>query len=100
MAEREDADLIPVALLNPGLFERLRGYSLKTTLLEHTGQPVLVVYHDGSTCRANPREPSNRQELSPVVLAGLFTAQPADFGLQLADSLFGGDAGVGFLVKR
>ena len=33
------------------------------------------------------------------MLAGLFTAQPADFGLQLADSLFGGDAGVGFLVK-
>ena len=36
-AEREDADLIliPVSLVNPGLFERLRGYSLKS-LLEHT----------------------------------------------------------------
>ena len=53
-AEREDADLIliPVSLVNPGLFERLRGYSLKT-LLEHTTRPVLVVYPDGSTWRAN-----------------------------------------------
>ena len=57
-AEREDADLIliPVSLVNPGLFERLRGYSLKT-LLEHTERPVLVVYPDGSTWRANSEEP-------------------------------------------
>ena len=57
-AEREDADLIliPVGLVNPGLFERLRGYSLKT-LLEHTERPVLVVYPDGSTWRANGEEP-------------------------------------------
>lgn len=57
-AEREDADLIliPVSLVNPGLFERLRGYSLKT-LLEHTTRPVLVVYPDGSTWRANHEHP-------------------------------------------
>ena len=57
-AEREDADLIliPVSLVNPGLFERLRGYSLKT-LLEHTTRPVLVVYPDGSTWRANFEHP-------------------------------------------
>ena len=62
-AEREDADLIliPVSLVNPGLFERLRGYSLKT-LLEHTTRPVLVVYPDGSTWRANPDEPPLGQE--------------------------------------
>ena len=66
----EDADLvlIPVSLVNPDLFERLRGYSLKT-LLEHTDRPVLVVYPDGSTWRANSGEPSNRQERSAAVLA-------------------------------
>ena len=69
-AEREDADLvlIPVSLVNPDLFERLRGYSLKT-LLEHTDRPVLVVYPDGSTWRANSGEPSNRQERSAAMLA-------------------------------
>ena len=68
--EREDADLvlIPVSLVNPDLFERLRGYSLKT-LLEHTDRPVLVVYPDGSTWRANSGEPSNRQERSAAMLA-------------------------------
>ena len=68
-AEREDADmiLIPVSLVNPGLFDRLRGYSLKT-LLEHTTRPVLVVYPDGSTWRANPGESPGRPERSPVAL--------------------------------
>ena len=57
-AEREDADLIliPASLVNPGLFERLRGYSLKT-LLECTNRPVMVVYPDGSTRRADPVGP-------------------------------------------
>ena len=66
----EDADLvlIPVSLVNPDLFERLRGYSLKT-LLEHTDRPVPVVYPDGSTWRANSGEPSNRQERSAAMLA-------------------------------
>ena len=69
-AEREDADLIliPVSLVNPGLFERLRGYSLKT-LLEHTKRPVLVVYPDGSTRRANPDGPVEFRERMPVALA-------------------------------
>ena len=69
-AEREDADLImiPVSLVNPGLFERLRGYSLKT-LLEHTTRPVLVVYPDGSTRRANPDNPPSAKEQTTVALA-------------------------------
>ena len=69
-AEREDADLIliPVSLVNPGLFERLRGYSLKT-LLEHTKRPVLVVYPDGSTWRANRDDPPATPERRPVELA-------------------------------
>ena len=69
-AEREDADLImiPVSLVNPGLFERLRGYSLKT-LLEHTTRPVLVVYPDGSTWCANPDNPPATPERLPVALA-------------------------------
>ena len=39
-AEREDADLIliPVSLVNPGLFERLRGYSLRTLLDTRRGR--------------------------------------------------------------
>ena len=69
-AEREDADLIliPVSLVNPGLFERLRGYSLRT-LLEHTKRPVLVVYPDGSTWRANRDDPPATPERRPVELA-------------------------------
>ena len=69
-AEREDADLIliPATLVNPGLFERLRGYSLKT-LLEHTKRPVLVVYPDGSTWKANPDGPSGDRERMPAALA-------------------------------
>ena len=69
-ADREDADLIliPVSLVNPGLFDRLRGYSLKT-LLEHTTRPVLVVYPDGSTWRANPDQPPTTLEALPVALA-------------------------------
>ena len=69
-AEREDADVIviPVSLVNPGLFDRLRGYSLKT-LLEHTTRPVLVVYPDGSTWRANPAGNPERMEESLVAQA-------------------------------
>ena len=69
-AEREDADmiLIPVSLVNPGLFERMRGYSLNT-LLEHTTRPVLVVYPDGSTWRANPDECPGKPERSPMAMA-------------------------------
>ena len=69
-AEREDADviLIPVSLVNPGLFERLRGYSLKT-LLEHTTRPVLVVYPDGSTWRANPEDSPAVPARMPEALA-------------------------------
>ncbi len=69
-AEREDADLIliPVSLVNPGLFERLRGYSLKT-LLEHTDRPVLVVYPDGSTWRANREHPPAAPHRMAVPLA-------------------------------
>ena len=69
-AEREDADLImiPVSLVNPGLFERLRGYSLKT-LLEHTNRPVLVVYPDGSTWRANYEHPPATPQRAAVPLA-------------------------------
>ena len=69
-AEREDADLIliPVSLVNPGLFDRLRGYSLKT-LLEHTKRPVLVVYPNGTTRRANPGEPSYWPEPEPTPAA-------------------------------
>ena len=69
-AEREDADLIliPVSLVNPGLFERLRGYSLRT-LLEHTARPVLVVYPDGTTWRANAFDPSGALECPVPALA-------------------------------
>ena len=69
-AEREDADLIliPVSLVNPGLFERLRGYSLKT-LLEHTKRPVVVVYPDGSTWRANPDGPGEGRDRMPLAMA-------------------------------
>ena len=69
-AEREDADLIliPVSLVNSGLFERLRGYSLKA-LLEHTTRPVLVVYPDGSTWRANPEDSPAAPERLAVPLA-------------------------------
>ncbi len=69
-AEREDADLIliPVSLVNPGLFERLRGYSLKT-LLEHTTRPVLVVYPDGSTWRANHEHPPASPQRMATALA-------------------------------
>ncbi len=69
-AEREEADLIliPVSLVNPGLFERLRGYSLKA-LLEHTTRPVLVVFSDGSTWRANPTEQADRLERLPAAMA-------------------------------
>ena len=69
-AEREDADLIliPVSLVNPGLFERLRGYSLKT-LLEHTTRPVLVVYPDGTTWRANAFDSSGALECPVPALA-------------------------------
>ena len=69
-AEREDADLIliPVSLVNPGLFDRLRGYSLKA-LLAHTSRPVLVVYPDGSTWRANPEESSPTSRRIPVTMA-------------------------------
>lgn len=69
-AEREDADviLIPASLVNPGLFDRLRGYSLKT-LMEHTARPVLVVYPDGSTWRADRLEHPGRPEQPPVALA-------------------------------
>lgn len=64
-AERENTDmiLIPVSLVNPGLFDRLRGYSLKT-LLEHTNRPVLVIYPDGSAWRANPGDSGGRAEES------------------------------------
>ena len=69
-AEREDADLIliPVSLVNPGLFERLRGYSLRT-LLEHTSRPVLVVYPDGSTWRANHEHPPAEPQRVATALA-------------------------------
>ena len=69
-AEREDADLIliPASLVNPGLFERLRGYSLKT-LLEHTTRPVLVVYPDGSTWRANHEHPPAAPQRMATALA-------------------------------
>ena len=69
-AEREDADLIliPATLVNPGLFERLRGYSLKT-LLEHTSRPVLVVYPDGSTWRASSGGPVGNRDRMPTALA-------------------------------
>ena len=69
-AEREDADLIliPVSLVNPGLFEQLRGYSLKS-LLEHTTRPVLVVYPDGSTWRANAYDNSGALECPVNALA-------------------------------
>ena len=69
-AEREDADLIliPASLVNPGLFERLRGYSLKT-LLEHTTRPVLVVYPDCSTWRANAFDSSGALECPVPALA-------------------------------
>ena len=69
-AERENADLIliPASLVNPGLFERLRGYSLKT-LLEYTSRPVMVVYPDGSTRRADLEGPSGNMADQPTVLA-------------------------------
>ncbi len=73
-AEREDADLIliPVSLVNPGLFDRLRGYSLRA-LLDHTERQVLVVYPDGSTYRANPDatsyHPEREYEPAPAALA-------------------------------
>ena len=69
-AEREDADLIliPASLVNPGLFERLRGYSLKT-LLEYTDRPVMVVYPDGSTRRADLLASSGNGDHMPSALA-------------------------------
>ena len=48
--------LIPRSLVNPGLFDRLRGYSLNA-LLEHTNRPVTVVEADGSTWKAQARRP-------------------------------------------
>ena len=56
-AEREDVDtiMLPQALVNPSLFDRLRGYSLNT-LLEHTNRPVIVVEPDGSTWKAQARK--------------------------------------------
>ena len=69
-AEREDADLImiPVSLVNPGLFERLRGYSLKT-LLEHTKRPVMVVYPGGATWQANGQDTTGDYECTIPSLA-------------------------------
>lgn len=54
-AEKEDVDviIIPFSLVDPGLLERLRGYSLRQ-LLENTSRQVVVVDEDGSMWHANP----------------------------------------------
>ena len=57
-AQREDIDMIilPASLVSPGLFDRLRGYSLRA-LLDHTPLPVMVVEPDGSSWQAQARNP-------------------------------------------
>ena len=57
-AKREDVDMImlPASLVSPGLFDRLRGYNLRT-LLDHTPLPVRVVEPDGSSWQAQARKP-------------------------------------------
>ena len=51
--ERENISMILLraSMANPGLFDRLRGYSLDS-LLEHTGRPVMLVEPDGTMRRA------------------------------------------------
>ena len=45
--------IIPFSLVDPGLLERLRGYSLRQ-LLENTSRQVVVVDEDGTMWHANP----------------------------------------------
>ena len=54
-AEKENVDviIIPFSLVDPGLLERLRGYSLRQ-LLENTSRQVVVVDEDGTMWHANP----------------------------------------------
>jgi PAS domain-containing protein len=54
-AEKENIDviIIPFSLVDPGLLERLRGYSLRQ-LLENTSRQVVVVDEDGTMWHANP----------------------------------------------
>ena len=61
-AERENVDMImiPSSATNPGLFDRMRGYSLNS-LLEHTDRPVMIVEQDGSTWQAKTGKPVARQ---------------------------------------
>jgi DICT domain-containing protein len=64
-AENESVDLIllPWYLVEPGLLDRLRGYSLRS-LLEHTDRQVVVLQQDGTLWHANPED-------SPRNLAGV-----------------------------
>ena len=54
-AEKENIDviIIPFSLVDPGLLERLRRYSLRQ-LLENTSRQVVVVDEDGTMWHANP----------------------------------------------
>lgn len=54
-AEQESVDLIllPSSLVEPGLLDRLRGYSLRS-LLEHTDRQVVLMEPDGTMWHANP----------------------------------------------
>lgn len=67
-AEGENVDLImiPSSLVRPGLFDRIKGYTLKV-LIDHTSIPVLV-YQEGGTAwlrtRAS-RNPAQSQGMNP-----------------------------------
>jgi hypothetical protein len=68
-AERENVDLImiPGSLVRPGLFDRIKGYSLKV-LTDNTSIPVLVYREDGLAwlrTRAR-RNPSQHHGMDPV----------------------------------
>ena len=59
-AEKEKIDLIviPVSMVDPGLLDRLKGYSLRT-LLDNTDIQIVVMETDGTMWNANPQLTEN-----------------------------------------
>jgi hypothetical protein len=66
-AEKESVDLIllPSSLVEPGLLDRLRGYSLRS-LLEHTDRQVVLMEPDGTMWHANPYDAPLSQGAEPT----------------------------------
>jgi hypothetical protein len=73
-AEKEKIDLIviPVSMVDPGLLDRLKGYSLRT-LLDNTDIQLVVMETDGTMWNANPQLTENAFSINNDNLVGSST---------------------------